>query len=696
MADERAQATVRLLNDMETLRRFLRLYPGGHPSLQPAEARIAQSARALVQEGGLTLSFGPRQVFVDQEEIAIPAAAPAVRVVDLLFRLGLAGLRLELPEAGDGLPLLARRLASLHEPPGEQDREALLASAKEFPGVELVPIDLSKVELVGDDAAGGVGGSRLVWAELAQRLSRDGIFTMAGKVHEGDLTPGMVLDLLGKSTSPDSIFDHLFVQLGEIVRGAPEDERQVRIGETREFLGELIGLLDPERQKLAIAAALRHVPLTEEELVGRDALVGLDLLLDAVELMELRQVAIPEVLARAIHRVAAPSGEDGPQFPADAVGRARAILTRISSSEETAIAFETALPPLDVTWQSEAWARELASSLEENSIRLHLVRVLTEAISLWPGEQVAHRSALRLGEEFVNALDIGDFETASKLAPLLAATRSSEVRQIAYENGVHAAVRALAAFDRQFHPTIGAILIALGDGALPAVLESLAVEESLVVRKRLLEVVARQGQRAIPYLRPLLDDPRWYVVRNAIFLLRHVGDQDMAGLLKSHLRDAKPQVLEEILKGLVAVEDPEWLTTLLHEVDSTDPERQAVAVNVASRIAHPSVVRALVERLRARIGLRLREPVAVELIQALGRLRDAGALPVLRQILELKQWRFPFALNSLRREAAVALAQLSGSEARRLARSLTQDRDPEVAAAVRRALTHPRTEEAPQ
>ncbi len=237
-----AGALVRVLNDLEALRRSLRLYPASHPALQPARERIRGRVLALGNEGeSAILSFGPDQLFWNGEKVLLPAAAPAMRLVALLFHLGLAALRLRFPQACDGLPDLAGRIAALHEPPAESDRAYLLAEAGSLSGVELVPLDLSGVQLVSPDAPTPPPGSRPVWAELARRLSRDGAFPLAGEIHEGELTPGMVLELLTTSPDPETLFDHLFLQLGEVVRAGPESRRETVLAETREFFAELVG-----------------------------------------------------------------------------------------------------------------------------------------------------------------------------------------------------------------------------------------------------------------------------------------------------------------------------------------------------------------------------------------------------------------------------------------------------------------------
>lgn len=278
--------------------------------------------------------------------------------------------------------------------------------------------------------------------------------------------------------------------------------------------------------------------------------------------------------------------------------------------------------------------REFVGELGEEQIRLHLVRLLQETITLWPGESVSRRAAVRLAEEFAAALDVGDVATAVRLALLLAAASDPEARRVASETGVPAAVRSFKTYDRSHHPALIAVLVALGESAVPAILDALAEEESLAVRKRLLEVVARQGERAFPHLLPLLDDPNWFVVRNAAFLLRRLEHPDAVWLLKSRISGSQPQVLAEILKALVAFQDPDCFSLLLQSLDSADEERCRVALEVASRIRHPEVVGALLERLSPRVGGRLRESFSLELIHALGRLRDPAALPALREVFQ--------------------------------------------------------------
>ena len=689
---DRSHPVIQLLNDMETLRRLLRLYPQGHPSLGPAQERLSASAAALASPEGVSLALSTGQVVCNREELAISPAWPCSRLVTLLFQLGLAAVRLTAPAAARGVVALAARLAAVREPPGETERQQLLGAAAELPGIELVPLDLSSVQLVDERAVSGREAQRFAWSELARRLQSRGSFLFGGAIDGGQIAPGVVVDLLAKVPDQGTLLDHLFSQIAEVVRTSGEGLRPPLWREARAFLGELLGLLDPDRRALAIAAASRHLPLAGAPGSREEPLVRAEVLLDVVEYMLTNQIDVPAVVQRTVYRLAAPAADQPLELPPEVVRRARALmpLLPLAAPEPAAGGEDAAAASLAGTAVGSTGAAELLSALGESEVHGHLLRILGEAVSLWRREPVGERSALRLAEEFVATLDLGDLDTAQRLATLAMATPSAEAQEAACRGGVAAAVRALRSGERQGGPAVVAILVTLGERALPAVIEALTEEENLAVRKRLIEVLVRQGKAAVPHLQQCLDDPRWYVVRNAIFILRRLGYREMLPQLKALVGGARPQVVAEVLKAMVAFEDPEWLRYLQRELDSADEPRQLAAIGVASRIRHPQVVKSLADRLRQRLSIRLRDDaVSVELICGLGRLRDAGALPVLQQVVELKQWRYPFPIASLRREAAVSIAMLEGPEARRAAIAFTHDRDHDLAAAVRSAMQRP-------
>jgi hypothetical protein len=689
---DRTTEVVNVLNDIETLRRFRRLYPHNHPALPAVRERLREHALGLAGEEPASFGIAPDGFLWHGETLPLSKGSPAMRLLAYLFQLGLAAVGLTFPDAGDGLVAFAEHLASLKDPPGEADRERILSAQPDMPGVELVAIDIRDMRLVDESATGETGGSGVVWGQVLVEMVRRGTLARFGVGPGAEVTPRDIVELLSSESDVEPVLDFLFAQLAEAVLTPAVGRPPLRTDHVRTFLDELLGLLDPERRCLAVVCASRHLALDTRVGPKRSPLVGLEIVLAAGEYLLGRGVAAPEQLVELIGRIVE-SGQLHDLASPETRARAAALLARFDARAGARPESIAAPRALDVRpdWNGTPWARGLAESLTDLAIRRHLVQVFAEVSTLWPDAQVADLAAERLTDDMIDTVELGDFELATRLARMLAVTRNQAARKLAASLGVRAAVKAYKVFDPQQHAAIGGLLAALGDSALPELLGALAEAEDMVSRKRLLGVIIAFGAPAIPQVRPLLDDPRWYVVRNGLFLLRRLNDPALVEMAGRRIPGAAPQVLAEILKALVVSRDPGWLEAILHELDGPDEKRARAALSVAARVPHPDLSAALVQRLLERIGRRLREPLTLDMIGALRRIHDPSAFDALERIVHLHQWRYPFSLSSIRAEAAAAIAAIGTPAARRLADELGRDRDPEVARAAR--AVQPRRDE---
>ena len=692
---ERAAAVIRTLNDMDALRRILRMYPGGHPSVDGAKERIRASAGRLAAEGTATLTFGPDTLLLDDEKVEMPEGGPVARLVGLFFYLGLSSLRLTFPAACEGLARLATHLAPCHEPPQAEDRVRLFASLTDFEGVEPVAIDLSGVQLGGADEATR-RAARELWAELATRLGGGlggGIGSVLGDGSaEGEgFSPERFAAALAERADWRELCDGLFGELEAILNQVPAARRDAALEAIRGFVAGPGEAIDPERRAFALATAVRRVPEAVVPRADGSEVVTSDRLLGAVERLLLEEQPVPElVLAVARALIEAHPAPDDPI--AARVAAVQALLDPVAAAMRR-LAIAAVPAPTRLAWDDPAWVAELHDATREGGIREHAVATLTRAVALAPGTLLETRVRKRLADELIAALELADLATAAALAPLVAATDDPEVRHHAAREGVPLAVRALERSEDAQQALLVGLLTDLGEIALPGILEQVAASDDSVVRKRLLEVVLRAGPAAIPHARRLLDDPRWFVQRNAVFLLRRLNDAECLPFLKARLRTFAPQVAAEVLKFLLATQDPEAPALLVHELAATDEERLAAAAVVAAHVPHRAVVDRLVARLAERVGPGLQQVATLDLIRAVGQLRAPAALPVLQEILKLRQWRSRFPLGPLRAEAARAVAQLDGQEARRLAYSLASSGEAGVAEAAQDGLRRSRSRE---
>ncbi|MCS7183342.1 MAG: hypothetical protein NZ869_09575, partial [Thermoanaerobaculum sp.] len=451
MSADLAPRVVALLNDMEAYRRALRLYPPGHPGLAPAEARLRRDLQLLGQEPLARLVLNPDRVFWNELEVVPPPEAPGKRLVQLLFQLGLAVVQLNFPQAEDGLVALVQHLAPLGETPREESRQHLLQAGDSFPGLQLFPLDLSAVQVVTEEEVTAHDGSRLVWPQLARSLAREGAFAWPGKLKEGLLDAGSVVELANQLPDPGALFEYLFRSVAQALETSPQGQRPLLLAELRLFLADLTRLLQPDRRGMAVAAFLRQ-PTLSDLLEARNPLLNLELVLDGVELLLLHGEPIPEAVQRLLFAIAGPDESSGWTVPPELVKRARALLPRLPLPGEAAAPLVPVARAALPSWGREPWAKELSAACAEAELQSHLIRVLGEMLTLWPGAPAGEAAAQRLADSFVAAVESGDFVTAQRVAPLVGASRNPQLQERAMERAVEAVVAAMASTDRQHQP----------------------------------------------------------------------------------------------------------------------------------------------------------------------------------------------------------------------------------------------------
>lgn len=96
------------------------------------------------------------------------------------------------------------------------------------------------------------------------------------------------------------------------------------------------------------------------------------------------------------------------------------------------------------------------------------------------------------------------------------------------------------------------VLALFGDGGVDALFDLLAEEEDRGRRAAMLGILRQLAPGRVGPVATRLADPRWYVVRNAVNVLRHSGDPDVLDLLAGAARHTAEAVRREAVYGLVA------------------------------------------------------------------------------------------------------------------------------------------------
>jgi hypothetical protein len=97
-------------------------------------------------------------------------------------------------------------------------------------------------------------------------------------------------------------------------------------------------------------------------------------------------------------------------------------------------------------------------------------------------------------------------------------------------------------------------------------------------------------------LAPALNDPRWFVVRNAIFVLGQIGGPEVVDLLQIASRHPEGRVRRAVVQALGNVPAEQRLPILLSQVDTKDQQLLAATFNMLSRDRNPRALKLLLER----------------------------------------------------------------------------------------------------
>ena len=93
-------------------------------------------------------------------------------------------------------------------------------------------------------------------------------------------------------------------------------------------------------------------------------------------------------------------------------------------------------------------------------------------------------------------------------------------------------------------------LLALGKRAVSPLLDSLATEEDLTLRKSLVDLIAEIGTDSIPDVLALLHNSQWFVIRNMLTILGKIGNEEAASHVVEALEHGDPRVKKEAIKSL--------------------------------------------------------------------------------------------------------------------------------------------------
>lgn len=347
------------------------------------------------------------------------------------------------------------------------------------------------------------------------------------------------------------------------------------LAEAHEGLPESQGLPEPPADFAAMAALFR------EEDVDRYNPEDHRALLAQKPTVDLDAIAVD---------VAADPDAFGPDTESDDAIERRVVTTLLDMTASSPVVVQ----PLVLGRLRDMFGRAL--QVRRLAQAIAMIRAIRE-LAADPG-QAERRGAL---EEFVEHL-----ADANTLAALVAASR---------QPGGPPFVQ------------VQSLVLALGASATHGLLEALAAEPDRARRLRLIELAASLGPAIVPETRRLLADPRWYVVRNMVLLLRRVHDKSAMSEILRCADHPDLRVRLEAIRALFAFDTKVPRDLLARTINHPDPRLAEAAVLLSGQHGITQATDLLVEILLRWDVLGRRRSLRLKALRALADLADPAVLP---------------------------------------------------------------------
>jgi hypothetical protein len=156
-----------------------------------------------------------------------------------------------------------------------------------------------------------------------------------------------------------------------------------------------------------------------------------------------------------------------------------------------------------------------------------------------------------------------------------------------------------------------------------------------------------------------IHDSRWYVVRNAAFVLGQIGGAAVVEPLTLAAQHPEPRVRRQVVQSLGGVPKAARIPILLAQLDTKDPQLLAAALTMLMRDRHPVAARAILRHIEAPDFESRTEDNQRTLFSALADVATDDVVPALEALLHKGGW---FARRTLQRVATARTLARMGTE----------------------------------
>ena len=231
-------------------------------------------------------------------------------------------------------------------------------------------------------------------------------------------------------------------------------------------------------------------------------------------------------------------------------------------------------------------------------------------------------------------------------------------------------------------------LIAMADYAIPMLIETLKEAEDKTVRMKIIDILIRIGEKVVPEAIKLLDSSEWYIKRNGIYILGELKDRSAIEHLGRLLEDKDERVQLAAIESLNKIDGEGINQYIKLGLKST---HRSVVILAMKLLPREDVKDRLLEvatwlKQRKSIPDEKEEQFRRSIIEVLGEKGDDTVLEYLTAILEEKPFFKGELIQATKLAVLNAIARIGTPKAIDILKNIANQKDPVLASTSRELL----------
>ena len=233
---------------------------------------------------------------------------------------------------------------------------------------------------------------------------------------------------------------------------------------------------------------------------------------------------------------------------------------------------------------------------------------------------------------------------------------------------------------------VNAYLSLLRKNSIQPLVKLLGELKNSKARRVFCDALSEIGKNAIELFIPFMEDRRWFLVRNIVYILGRIGNEESLPYIQRAFNHEENRVRREAIQALGLIGGQKTVGLLVRALTDDDVRIRCMAAINLGKAGKKAGIIPLVEIVQSKEFYK-REPVEIRaFFNGIGMVGSDEVVPVLQDLLERKSWFGRGKTDEIRIGAAHALAMIGTPDARAILEEGMDSKDETLRDACTQAL----------